>query len=40
MCLRQVRALAYYPGLQHQPFHELEAFAWLRTLHARADVIR
>jgi len=37
---RQVRALAYYPGLQHQPFHEMEAFAWLRTLHARADVIR
>eukprot|EP00802_Teleaulax_amphioxeia_P015009 Tamp_15090.p1 GENE.Tamp_15090~~Tamp_15090.p1 ORF type:complete len:460 (+),score=100.20 Tamp_15090:49-1380(+) len=37
---RQVRALAYYPGLRHQPYHDMGDFAWLRTLQSRADVIR
>jgi hypothetical protein len=37
---RQVRALAYYPGLSHQPLHDFEKFTWLRTLNSHADVIR
>jgi len=37
---RQVRAVAYYPGLSHQPTHDYARFTWLHALHARADTIR
>ena len=37
---RQVRALAYFPGLSALPWHEPEAFAWLGKLEAEVAVIR
>eukprot|EP00747_Dinoflagellata_sp_TGD_P220883 gnl/TRDRNA2_/TRDRNA2_92802_c0_seq2.p1 gnl/TRDRNA2_/TRDRNA2_92802_c0~~gnl/TRDRNA2_/TRDRNA2_92802_c0_seq2.p1 ORF type:complete len:234 (+),score=18.98 gnl/TRDRNA2_/TRDRNA2_92802_c0_seq2:27-704(+) len=37
---REVRAMAYFPGLSAEPWHDYRDLPWLVALHAHANVIR